>query len=81
MNNTATNQPAPLAMTEIGPQRMCRKCGDWWPDDAEFFFLSKGKPRQPCKACYAELPSVIAKAERAKCAAKKAQQVAPGGAQ
>ncbi len=53
-----------LAITEIGPERCCNKCGDWWPDDAEFFFMDKGKTRQPCKACYYQLPSVIAKRER-----------------
>ena len=50
--------------TELGTERRCNKCGEFWPDDAEFFFLKKGQPVQPCKACYYELPSVIAKRER-----------------
>ncbi|MEQ4538046.1 MAG: hypothetical protein ABN479_03785 [Billgrantia sp.] len=61
---------ARLANTEIGPQRLCSKCNEWWPDDAEFFYQSNGKSRQPCKACYAELPSVIAKEERRRTALK-----------
>lgn len=53
-----------VRFSELGPERCCSKCGDWWPDDAEFYYQSNGKSRQPCKACYAELPSVVAKAER-----------------
>ncbi len=53
--------------TELGRERKCTKCGDYWPDDAEFFYLSKGKTQQPCKACYAQLPS--RKARRAGAAA------------
>lgn len=53
--------------TELGRERQCTKCGDYWPDDAEFFYLSKGKTQQPCKACYAQLPS--RKARRAGAAA------------
>lgn len=51
--------------TELGRERLCNKCRDYWPDDSEFFYLSKGEPAQPCKACYHQLPSVIAKRERA----------------
>ena len=43
--------------TELGTERLCTKCDEYWPDDAEFFYLSKGKTQQPCKACYAQLPS------------------------
>lgn len=51
-------------VTEIGEELQCSKCDDWWPADAEFYFLSKGKLVQPCKACYYELPSVIAKTKK-----------------
>lgn len=44
-------------MTEIGPERRCSKCLEYWPDDAEFFYTKKRKTQQPCKACYSELPS------------------------
>jgi len=43
--------------TELGTERRCTKCGDFWPDDAEFFYTKNGKTQQPCKACYAQLPS------------------------
>ncbi len=54
--------------TQLGRERRCSKCDEWWPDDAEFYYRSNGKSRQPCKACYAQLPSVIAKEERRKAA-------------
>lgn len=57
-------QKAPIEITEIGPQKLCTKCDEWWPNDAEFFYLSKGRTIQPCKACYEQLPSVIAKRAR-----------------
>lgn len=53
-----------VVMTDIGPQKLCTKCEEWWPDDAEFFYRSGGKTIQPCKACYEQLPSVIAKRAR-----------------
>ncbi|MGQ7300607.1 hypothetical protein [Marinobacter nauticus] len=43
--------------TELGKERCCTKCGDYWPEDSEFFYSSRGVIQQPCKACYAELPS------------------------
>jgi hypothetical protein len=53
--------------TELGLERRCTKCGDYWPEDREFWFIGNRKDQkkpciqQPCKACYYELPSVIAK--------------------
>jgi hypothetical protein len=53
--------------TELGTERRCTKCGDYWPEDREFWFIGKRKNQnkpciqQPCKACYYELPSVLAK--------------------
>ncbi|PHS48669.1 MAG: hypothetical protein COB05_05365 [Marinobacter sp.] len=49
--------PAKLKTTEIGDERLCNTCGEYWPDDSEFFYMKKGKCQQPCKACYAQLPS------------------------
>lgn len=53
-----------IIVTELGPERQCGKCGEFWPDDREFFYMQSGKIRQPCKACYEALPSVIAKRAR-----------------
>ncbi|MDM8181279.1 hypothetical protein [Marinobacter salarius] len=47
--------------TELGTERRCTRCGEYWPDDAEFFYTKKGKTQQPCKACYAHLPSRVAR--------------------
>ena len=43
--------------TELGTERRCTKCNEYWPEDSEFFYTSGGKIQQPCKACYCELPS------------------------
>lgn len=43
--------------TELGTERRCTKCNEYWPEDSEFFYSSNGKIQQPCKACYCELPS------------------------
>lgn len=51
-------------ITELGRERCCSRCGEWWPDDREFYYMSRGKTVPPCKACYAELPSVLAKRDR-----------------
>lgn len=53
-------------ITELGQERCCSKCGEWWPDDTEFFFRTRGRTCSPCKACYYELPSVVAKEQRRK---------------
>ncbi|PHS48778.1 MAG: hypothetical protein COB05_04515 [Marinobacter sp.] len=51
--------------TELGTERLCTRCSEYWPDDAEFFYTKKGKTQQPCKACYVQLPSRVARKERA----------------
>lgn len=38
--------------TELGTECRCSRCHEWWPADAEFFFMCKGKPHTWCKACY-----------------------------
>lgn len=38
-------------------EKLCRKCGEWWPATDEFFFRNprnKVNFRSPCKACIAE---------------------------
>jgi ribosomal protein L40E len=59
------NPPRPLHLMTIAdvPEKRCRKCDDTWPADAEFFYRQAAKAdglSDVCKACYAELPSVIA---------------------
>ena len=37
------------------PEKQCTDCGDWWPEDKEFFYTSGGGPdalMNQCKACY-----------------------------
>ena len=34
-------------------ERYCRRCVEWWPDDAEFWYLH-GTGKQMCKACQKE---------------------------
>jgi hypothetical protein len=36
---------------ELGTEKLCARCGEWWPLDAEFYYLSQ--PAR-CKACWAE---------------------------
>jgi hypothetical protein len=46
-------------MTE--PEKFCKKCGEWWPADGEFFFRRTRNPDGldwTCRACYSEQPSV-----------------------
>ena len=40
-----------LVDEELGPLRLCPRCGDWWPDDREFFSQSA----VVCIACTDEL--------------------------
>jgi hypothetical protein len=66
MANNSTKKEAPVMHinkkeTELGVERLCTKCADYWPDDAQFFYLKSGKTQQPCKACFAELPSRLAR--------------------
>lgn len=50
--------------TELGQEARCAQCGEFWPADAEFFFMTRGKPHSWCKACYAVAPSTAAKRQR-----------------
>lgn len=41
--------------TELGPEKQCTDCNEWWPDDAEFFFSAgRGTLMTQCKACYTQ---------------------------
>lgn len=52
---------AKTRLTELGIERQCTKCREYWPEDTEFFYTSKRVDRkiediqQPCKACCLEL--------------------------
>jgi hypothetical protein len=37
--------------TELGPEQKCRRCGELWPADAEFFVSCKGRLQTLCRAC------------------------------
>jgi hypothetical protein len=37
--------------TELGPEQACRRCGELWPADAEFFVSCKGRLQTLCRAC------------------------------
>jgi hypothetical protein len=34
-----------------GVEKLCPKCGEWWPADAEFFYQNHGRLHSWCKAC------------------------------
>jgi hypothetical protein len=39
---------------EIGTQRQCRTCREYWPLDPEFYHRKAGKFHPDCKACRSE---------------------------
>ena len=46
-------------LTEIGLEKKCQRCGEWWPDDPEFYgpilgFRGKRLRDTWCKACRTE---------------------------
>lgn len=45
----------PTAHTELGLERLCRGCDEFWPVDDEFWYFDrKGNVLGRCKACWAE---------------------------
>lgn len=47
----------PVVETELGLERRCNVCGEWWPLDAEFFYRQVNGHRGfqgICKACKSE---------------------------
>lgn len=47
--------------TELGKEKLCKHCGEYWPIDSEFWFMIKEKlndetlkhrPDSACKGCY-----------------------------
>jgi hypothetical protein len=44
-------------VTDIGLEKRCTACDDWWPADTEFFAVQSCKPdglSSGCKCCHAE---------------------------
>lgn len=41
----------PFRETELGLERRCSRCGEFWPFDEEFFRMKNGKPLPRCLAC------------------------------
>lgn len=42
---------------ELGREKFCSRCKEWWPADLEFFYANPGKVADLsdwCKACYRE---------------------------
>ncbi len=42
---------------ELGPMRYCRRCDEWWPDDAEFWVTwrsTDGYIHHACRCCWRE---------------------------
>lgn len=55
-----------LAITELGEERQCRCCGEWWPHDAEFFGSDgHGGRNSWCLACIAEQKAISRARRRA----------------
>lgn len=50
--------PNPTIETEIGTERLCRGCGEFWPIDDDFwYFQDRGGRRVVmgrCRACWSE---------------------------
>jgi hypothetical protein len=47
----------PLTLTELGTERRCNGCGEWWPLDGEFYHRNPkgiGGFLGTCRACFAE---------------------------
>ena len=34
---------------ELGPMRYCVRCDEWWPLDAEFWYIEMRQPRPPTR--------------------------------
>lgn len=56
-------QPKPkYIQTDLGKEKLCIECGEYWPLDHEFWFTYSGKPKRDgtkstcyeaaCKSCY-----------------------------
>lgn len=42
-------------MTDLGKEKRCARCGEYWPADKEFFYqLPDGRLHSYCHACFIE---------------------------
>lgn len=40
---------------ELGIERRCFACGEWWPQDAEFWYFDRaGQVMGRCRACWSD---------------------------
>lgn len=45
-------------VTELGAEKKCVRCGEWWPADREFFYADRKRPDghfSTCRACRADI--------------------------
>ena len=64
----AANRGAKLRNTEEGPEKLCTRCGEWWPADGEFFYSDPDGVAglfYCCKACYQEWKAANAAKKKA----------------
>ena len=52
------HKPASRILTELGIERRCSGCGEYWPLDREFWYMDHGKVLGRCRACWSERPRV-----------------------
>ena len=47
--------------TELGIERLCAGCGEWWPEDDEFWYYQRGRIIGRCRACWSEREKGVGK--------------------
>jgi hypothetical protein len=51
--------PVRRIVTELGEERRCSGCGEFWPIDGEFWYFDpRGQVLGRCKACWSERPRI-----------------------
>lgn len=66
---------AELRVTELGEEKRCKRCLDWWPNDDEFF--SRRDRRDYCRACAQEVPQMTDEQRRRANAKRQAERLDP----
>ena len=61
---------------ELGPQRQCVDCLEWWPLDAEFFVIWAHWTSPRCRACHIARRDAAEAAERRLRATRAAERAA-----
>src|SRR4026208_163500 len=44
----------PTMLTELGIERLCAGCGEWWPQDEEFWYYQRGRVLGRCRGCWGD---------------------------